>query len=276
MAFPSFAILFGVTIFVFFNTLKESLGYIPELFLHNFTIDHYISLLQDEIFLKSLLFSFSVAFASTALSTILGIFLGYSISKKSRSFGKSIYKLPIILSYVASAILVYNAYSDRGLIYHILKGFGMNIENLNIIYNEGGFAVVILYMFKAIPFIALSLYPIFSKTDLKYREVAENLGCSKFMYIFRILIPISRRTIFACALIIFNYNLFSYEGFYYLGPSVPPSIGVLAYQNYISADMSRRAAGMAINMVMIIISLILCFIYYKLIKGQGKEHESIF
>ena len=276
MAFPSFAILFGVTIYVFFNTLKESLGYIPELFLHNFTTDYYISLVHDEIFLKSLIFSFSVAFASTILSTLLGIFLGYFISKKSRSFGKSIYKLPIILSYVASAVLVYNAYSDRGLIYHILNGVGISVKNLNIIYNDKGIAVIILYMFKAIPFIALSLYPIFFKIDLKYREVAENLGCSKLMYIFKILIPISRRTILACALIIFNYNLFSYEGFYYLGPSVPPAIGVLAYQNYVSADMSRRAAGMAINMIMIIISLILCFIYYKFIKGQGEEYESIF
>ena len=271
LALPSFILVLGVTLYVFFNTLIESLGYIPALFLNKMTLMHYGALFQNRIFIRSFLFSFGTAMVSTALSTAAGVFLVYMISRRERRFAGTLYKLPIILSYIAAAVLIYNTYSDRGVLYHILSALGHGAYNLNIIYNSSGIAVVLLYMFKAIPFVALSIYPIFSRTDLKYREAAENLGCTNSQYIFRILLPICKRAILASALIVFNYNLFSYEGFYYLGPSNPPSIGVMAYQHYISADMSKRAAGMAINMTMMVISLILCVVYYHLIKEEERE-----
>jgi putative spermidine/putrescine transport system permease protein len=277
MALPSLVIVIGVTMLVFFNTLKESLGYIPELFLRELTLRYYIEIFTNKVFYKSVFFSFSTALISTTFSTVFGLILVHYWSKARKDQLSSIYQLPIFLSYIASAVLIYNTYSDKGVLYHILKKIGLECQSFNIIYSSSGSAVILLYMFKAIPFIVLSIFPIYLKTDLTYRDVAKNLGCSEMNYIFKILLPICKRGILTSALIIFNYNLFSYEGFYYLGPSNPPSIGVLAYQNYVSADLAKRAAGMAINMTMILVSLGLCIMYYKLIRGKsrGAKVESI-
>ncbi len=276
LVMPSLLIVLSITAYVISNTLKESLGLIPELFLNEMTIKYYVDLFTDKTFVSSLLYSIFVAVISASLSTVFGTYLGYFISRSKSSFTNISYRFPIFLSYVAAAALIYNTYSDKGLLYHILQFVGFEINNMNIIYNSNGLAVILLNMFKGIPFIAFSVYPILLRTEVAYRETAKNLGCTSFMDIIKILLPLCKRAILSSALVIFNYNLFTYEGFYFLGPSNPPSIGVLAYNTYLSPDMTYRAYGMAINMIMIVISLVLCFVYYRLLKSEhGVQNENI-
>lgn len=268
---PSFLIVFSITAYVLINTLKESLGLIPELFLNEITFKYYADLFSDKVFLNSLFYSLFVALISTVLSTAAGTYLGYAVTKTKGVFTNAMYRFPILLSYIAAAALIYNTYSDNGLLHHICLILGLNLNDFNIIYNTNGIAVIILNMFKGIPFIAFSLYPIFLKTDTEYRETAKNLGCTNIDYIYKILLPICRHSITTSFLVVFNYNLFTYEGFYFLGPSNPISIGVLAYNTYINPDMSNRPLVMAINMVMIAVSMLFCIIFYKSIKNKRNE-----
>lgn len=267
---PSFLLVFLITAYVLINTFKESLGIIPELSLNEITINNYINLMKDRIFLEGFLFSLIVGFISAMISIVIGVYISYVFSRKKIKFAAFMYRYPMLLSYIAAAVLIYNTYSDRGLIYHLTMLLGINIGPLDIIYNSNGIAVIILNAFKGIPFVAFSLYPIFIKTDLEYRETAKNLGCSDTMYIYKILLPLCKHSILTSFLVIFNYNLFSYEGYYFLGPSTPISIGVLAYNSYINPDLLHRTSTMAINFVMIIISMILCVVFYKSLKQNNK------
>lgn len=270
MLIPSFLIVFSITAYVLANTFKESLGIIPELSLNEITIKHYINLFGNKIFLEGFLFSMIVALISTTISIVAGTYLSYVFSRKKVGAAVFMYRYPILLSYVAAAVLIYNTYSDKGLIYHIALILGMDIGPLDIIYNSKGIAVIILNIFKGIPFVAFSLYPIFIKTDSEYRETAKNLGCTDTMYVYKILLPLCKHSMLTSFLIIFNYNLFSYEGYYFLGPSTPISIGVLAYNSYINPDLLYRVSSMAINFVMMTVSIILCFIFYKSLKQTKK------
>lgn len=267
---PALSIIVTVTIVVIINTFLESLGYIPELSFNNFTTKYYVDLFTDHIFLKSLYFSFKVAFISAVLATILGVYTGYYVSKWQYNFMSLLYKIPILLSYVAAAALIYNTYSDKGLLYHIVSTLGISQANVNLIYTSSGLGVILLNIFKGLPFVAFCVAPIFRKADETYSFVAQNLGCTKFKYIIKILLPLAKRSVVTSFLIIFNFNMFTYEGFYYLGPSNPISIGVYAYKTYLNSDLSNRIYGMAINMIMIIISIVLCFLYYNMIKGHGE------
>ena len=271
---PALSIIVIVTLFVIINTFIESLGYIPELSFNSFTLKYYVDLFTDVVFLKSLYFSFKVALISAIVATILGVYTGYYVSKWSDNFMSLLYKMPILLSYVAAAVLIYNTYSDKGLLYHIIYTLGISEAKVNLIYTDSGLGVILLNVFKGLPFVAFCVAPIFMKADETYSFVAQNLGCTRFQYIIKILLPLAKRSIVTSFLIIFNFNMFTYEGFYYLGPSNPISIGVYAYKTYLSPDLSNRIYGMAINMIMIIISIILCFLYYKMIKGH-REGELV-
>ncbi|HBV67348.1 MAG TPA: hypothetical protein DEF04_03565 [Clostridiales bacterium] len=267
---PSFLIVFSITAYVLANTFMESLGLIPELFLNEITLKHYVKLMGDKIFMRGFLFSMMVALISTTVSAAAGTYLSYAFSRNKRGLMTVMYRYPILLSYIAAAVLIYNTYSGRGVLYHIFLILGLNIGLIDIIYNSKGIAVIILNIFKGIPFVAFSLYPIFLKTDLKYRETARNLGCTDIMYVYKVLLPLCRHSILTSFLIIFNYNLFSYEGYYFLGPSTPVSIGVLAYNAYVYPDLSGRASSMAVNFVMMAVSIVLCVIFYKSLKQTKK------
>lgn len=268
---PSFTIVFFVTAAVIANTLKESLGYIPELSLNEFTFKYFAELLKNKLFLSSLSYSFYIALISSSLSTMMGLYLGYKISSAKANF---LYRYPLILSYIAGAALIVGTFGDKGLLYHILSVLGLNVQ-LNIIYNPNGIAVILLNIFKGMPFVAFSVGPIFMKNDFLYKETAINLGCSNFDYIMKVLLPISKQAIITSFLIILNYNLFSYEGFYFLGPSNPVSLGVLAYETHIQPDLKYRALSMAINFIMILISIVLCLMYYYVIvKFDYKNKEA--
>ena len=267
---PALSIIVIVTVYVIINTFIESLGYIPELSFHNFTFKYYVDLFTNLIFLRSLYFSVKIAFISAVIATILGVYIGYFASRWSNNFMSVLYKLPILLSYVAAATLIYNTYSDKGLLYHIISAIGISNPNIDLIYTSSGLGVILLNIFKGLPFVAFCVAPIFMKADKIYSFVAQNLGCTRIKYIFKILLPLAKRSIVTSFLIIFNFNMFTYEGFYYLGPSNPISIGVYAYKTYLNSDLSNRIYGMAINMIMIIISIMLCFLYYKMIKGNGE------
>lgn len=266
--------MFSITAYVLANTFKESLGIIPELFLNEITFKHYVNLMGDRVFLEGFLFSLIVALTSTGISIVAGTYLGYLFSRRKRGLTSFMYRYPILLSYIAAAVLIYNTYSDKGLIYHIALLLGANIGPLDIIYNSKGIAVIILNAFKGIPFVAFSLYPIFLKTDSEYRETAKNLGCTDGVYVYKVLLPICKHSILTSFLILFNYNLFSYEGYYFLGPSTPMSIGILAYNSYINSDLLYRASSMAINFVMMLMSIILCIVFYKSLK-QSKRGTSL-
>lgn len=267
---PSFVLVFSITAYVLVNTFVESLGIIPELFLREVSFDHFRKLFADGIFVEGMVFSLKIASLSGFLSTLAGVYLAYELAKGSHSKKVLWYRYPIILSYIAAALLIYNTYSTRGLLYHILLLFGVDVGGLEIIYASSGLAVVLLNLFKGIPFVAFSVYPIFVKVDGKYRETARNLGCNRSSYVYRILLPMAKHAILTSFLILFNYNLFSYEGFYFLGPSRPFSVGVMAYNAYIHPDLSMRPYAMAINFVMMFISLLLCLVFYKSLKGSKK------
>jgi putative spermidine/putrescine transport system permease protein len=271
MILPSLFLIAIITMFVIINTFMESLGYIPELSFNNFTFKYYKELFSDSVFLNSLYYSFRIALVSAVISTALGSYLGYYISKSNNKFLNVLYRLPILLSYVAAAALIYTTYSDKGLLFHIMSLLGFYKININLIFNSKGIAVILLNVFKGMPFVAFSVAPIFMKSDKNYRFIAQNLGCTRVQYIIKILLPLAKRAIFTSFLVIFNFNMFAYEGFYYLGPSNPISIGVYAYKTYLNADLSSRIYGMAINMIMILMSLILCVIYYKMIKANEQE-----
>jgi putative spermidine/putrescine transport system permease protein len=271
---PSFLIVFFITAYVLVNTFIESLGLIPELFLHEITFKHYMKLMGDKIFMEGFLFSLIIALISSTISISAGTYLSYVLSQSKKGVTAFMYRYPIILSYIAAAVLVYNTYSSRGLIYHIFLFFGLETGSLDIIYNSKGIGVILLNAFKGIPFVAFSLYPIFIKADSEYRETAKNLGCTDTMYVYKVLLPLCRHSILTSFLIIFNYNLFSYEGYYFLGPSKPVSIGVLAYSTYINPDLSMRASSMAVNFVMMAVSIVLCVIFYKSLK-QVKKGTSL-
>lgn len=269
LVIPAAFLTIVITAFTVLNTFRESLGYLPELSLYALDFSNYAELFGNSVFLNSLWYSFYVAVSSTLLCLVLGLVLGSLICRIKSPTIHMLYRLPIVLSYVAAGLLIYTTLSDYGVLYHLLDWMGIQTNGLNILFHPSGSGVILLNCFKGIPFMAMSTAPVFYRALHQFPVTAMNLGASKFQIMLRIILPLVKRSALTSALVLFNYQMFSYEGFYYLGSSTPVSLGVLAYQSYLTSDLRNRAACMAINSIMIGISLVSSFLYVRAMRKDA-------
>ncbi|MGM9652222.1 MAG: hypothetical protein ACI3XP_01125 [Eubacteriales bacterium] len=258
---PALFLVAVISAFVILNTFREGLGYLPELSMYALDLSNYADLFENSVFLHSLAYSFYVAFVSTALCFSLGLLLAYLLCRVKSSALQVLFQLPIVLSYIAAGLLLYTTLSDHGLLYHLLTLLRIETDGLNILFRPSGVGVIVLNCFKGVPFLAMSMIPVLSRVLDRYSAAAMNLGASGRQIGLRIIFPLIRRSAFTSALVLFNYQMFAFESYYYLGSSTPVSLGVFAYQSYQTSDLRNRAVCMAINAVMIGIALITSLLY---------------
>ena len=89
-------------------------------------------------------------------------------------------------------------------------------------------------------------------------------------------LPLCMPSILSGFLIIFVFALGAYELPMLLGATVPKALPVLAYIQYTHPDLKHRPYAMALNGIVIAISLLSAVIYYMLIKKGSmllKEKE---
>ncbi|MBQ8954553.1 MAG: hypothetical protein IJ048_10585 [Clostridia bacterium] len=269
MAAPALALAAAVTLGAAVNTLLEGLGWLPELGLRALGFDHFRALFEDAAFRRSLWWCLRIAAASTLLSVALGAALAGRLAASGWRWVARLARLPVILSYMAAAVLVYNAFSRYGLLYHIVRLLGVPWDGPDIVFSSSGAAVVLLYVFKGAPYIALSLAPIFTRATRELRGAAHNLGAGKMATFLRVIAPTGRRTMLTGALVLFNFDLTAYEGYAYLGCARPTALGVMALQTYQRADLRGRADGMAINAVMIGIALVSALLFSRALRREA-------
>ena len=273
MLAPGLILILSLSAAAVINTLLEGLGYLPELNMYEINVEWFAELFNKNTFWQSLTLCFRTALISTLLSLFFGIILAYVVGDLGSKWVPGLLRLPVILSYVAAALLIYNTVSTHGLIYHLVKLTGIQWDGPQLAFQSSGEAVIILYLYKGVPFIAMSLSPVFGRAIQKYRNTAYNLGAGKIKTFFHVILPTGYRTLLTGALVLFNYEMFSYEGFYYLGSARPASLGVLALQTYQKSDLRFRSEGMAINAVMIFISLITAAAYILCVRKEAKTCE---
>jgi len=266
---PVLILLLGIFASGIVMGLLQSFGYFPTIGLTEFTLKYYLAVLQNSSFLDSLLFSFYIAFVSSVFAIILGVFLAYAIYKLKgkKAWVETIYQVPIAVPHIVSALLVYNILSQTGIIPRILYGIGL-IDDLgqfpSLLYSENGIGIILAYLWKEIPFVALTTYAILGNFSSQLSDVAKNLGASSRQAFFYIILPLLLPTILSTFVIIFAFSFGAYEVPLLLGPTSPRVLAVQAYVEYTNPNFSNRPYAMVYNTLITVIALFLTWIYYKL------------
>ena len=135
-----------------------------------------------------------------------------------------------------------------------------------LIYDAQGVGVILAYIWKEIPFIVFFAAALMANINGSLGEAAVNLGAGRWTAFFRVTLPLCRNTIFSGFLIIFVFALGAYELPFLLGATTPKALPILAYQEYTHPDLTHRPYAMALNGVIIIISLVCAAIYFALMQ----------
>ncbi|WP_207204723.1 ABC transporter permease [Miniphocaeibacter massiliensis] len=267
------SMIFLVGIFI---GIIQSFGVIPSLGLTKPTIKYYKEILSNVNMINSIVYSFRIAIISALFSTIIGVLISGIIvlNRRENSLYMKIIQLPIIIPHIVVALFTINILSKNGILARVVYSLGLisdQQEFPKVIFDSGGIGVIIAYLWKEIPFIIYFIIALMSKINNKLGEAAINLGASKWKAFFKVTLPLCKNTILSGFIIIFIFALGAYELPAILGATSPRALPVLTYVEYIHPDLQNRPYAMALNGIMILISLISATIYYYLVNSNFKS-----
>lgn len=256
--------------------ILQSLGYFPLIGLDNITFDYYKEILSNQQFINSLMLSLKTSMISSTIATIIGILLAYLMTKSR--FSKLRYfllNLPIIVPHIIVVMLAFAVFSKTGIISRML--YNLNLINdsrefVSLVNDKAGIGIIIVYIYKGMPFIAITVYNILKSLDVKLEDVALNLGANKFQVLKLVIMPQIMPTILSSFIVIFAFSFGSFEVPYLIGATNPKALPVNAYINYINTDLAQRPLSMAMNSILTGISFIL-LILYNLIFTKLKKNK---
>lgn len=255
--------------------ITQSFGVIPAFGLTEPTFRYYREVLTKPDLVRSVCYSLWIAFVSALLSTAAGVFLCAVLVAGHRTKGKimRIIQLPIIVPHVVVALFVVNLCSQNGLLARIAFGLGLIGEQQEfpmLIYDGYGVGIILAYLWKEIPFIIYFVISLMANIDRKLGEAAVNLGADRIRAFFCVTLPLCANTICSGFLIIFVFALGAYELPFLLGATVPKALPVQAYIQYTHPDLKNRPYAMALNGIIIVISLLSAAAYFILIRKNLK------
>lgn len=262
---PFLAVMALVLVSVW-NVAVQSLGYVPAFGLTELTGEYYLAVLRRGEFVSALRASLRIAFLSAVFATVLGVLLCAAIIRCRKTKGSVMYllRLPILVPHAVVALFVICLFSQTGLIARFAFALGL-IEDYSafpqLLYTEGYGGAIAAYLWKETPFVAYFVLALMSSISRSLGEAAENLGASPLRSFFLVTLPLSLPAICKSFLIIFIFAFGGYELPLILGVTLPKALPVQAYLSYMNPDLLQRPYAMAMNGIILLLSVGMALLY---------------
>lgn len=274
MVLPALLLL-AVFVYGVGSGIIQGFGIMPFLDRTEFTLEYYEQALTRADLLGSIIFSLYFSLASAILATIGGVALAALMTRArtgrvTRLFG---IQIPITTMHAVVALAVICLFSGAGLFPRLLHVLGMAPDATSfpsVVGAPSGWGIIVVYLWKEIPFIAFMTITIMMNISATLGEAARTLGASGLRTFFGVTLPLCRGAILRAFLVVFAFAFGSYEIPFLLEPTVPKALPVLAYIEFQDPDIINRCYAMALNGIMAGICTVLCVVYYVVLQ---REHR---
>lgn len=271
-------IMTSVLLFGVFAGVVQSLGIIPALNLNTWTFDYYLDLFNNPTFLASLFFSLRIAVVSSILSLLIGLFFCFIMLQFPKIEKRMLFtvQIPIIIPHLIVALFLIILFGQVGWLARLFYFLGF--ENAQswfsaLIYDAKGRGITLAYLWKEVPFIIFYCYPLLRRVDKELGEAAQTMGATAIQTFVKVTIPLAKTTIITGFIMIFLYAFGAYELPSLLGPTLPRTLPELAYIEYTHPDLLNRPYAMAVNGVILAVSVILSLVILKIVNRKGVHLE---
>ncbi len=250
-----------------FAALLQSLGYFPAIGMTEITLDAYREVLGSEDFLDSLLMTLYVAGASTLISTVLAVLAALALRHSTGRLSAAVFQLPITIPHLVAAVGIAFVVSQTGLGARVAGALGLIGEPEQfpaLLYDEHSVGIILTYVWKEVPFIALVVLAALRNVSEELEEVARSLGANAWQRFWYVILPLISPGIVAASLLVFAFTFGAFEVPYLLGRTYPTTLPVMAYNEYRDLDPTARPVAMATNVVIALITALLAAGYLRL------------
>lgn len=261
------------------NGIVQSLGYMPYFNQRTLTFKYYEEIFRDKDFWIALGYSIYLSLVSSIVSVVLGVVAAFFIlwlsqkSLESRLLSIAT-RIPMIMPHLVVIVLIHQMFSQTGLGSRIAANIGLISDPGRwplLVYDRWGIGILLVYLYKQIPFVAMTVFAVLKSIHGKWQEVAYNLGANRFQTYTGIILPMLFPTILSVLLILFAYNFGAFEVPFLIGSPVIETLPVKAYSYYTHSDFTLRPYAMVVNVLILGISVGFMGVYVKVFKAVTRE-----
>lgn len=255
------------------SAIVQSLGYMPVIGHTEISFEAYREVLTGKDFLDSFLLTVYVAGASTIISTVLAVLAALALRRSSGRISAVIFQLPITIPHLVAAVGIALVISQTGLGARLAAALGLIGEPREfpaLLYDRYSIGIILTYVWKEVPFIALVVLAALRGVAGELEDVARTLGASAWQRFWYVVFPVISPGIIAASLVVFAFTFGAFEVPYLLGKTYPTILPVMAYNEYRDIELTARPIAMAINVLIALITAVFAALYLRLARDLGR------
>ena len=252
----------------------QSLGYVPAIGMTDLTLDAYREILSDEDFFDSLVLTLYVSGVSTGVATVLAVVAALALRRSSGRVSAVVFQLPITIPHLVAAVGIALVVGQTGLGARLAALLGLVGEPGDfpaLLYDEYSVGIILTYVWKEVPFIALVVLASLRGVASELEDVARTLGAGAWQRFWYVVFPVISPSVVAASLLVFAFTFGAFEVPYLLGKSYPTILPVMAYNEYRDIDLAARPTAMAINVLIALITGAVAALYLRLARDLGRR-----
>ncbi|MDD7912113.1 ABC transporter permease subunit [Pseudovibrio exalbescens] len=224
------------------------------------SLDNYIWLTEDAIYLNAYLSSLQIAFIATVITLLVGYPIAYGMARAPKAWQPTLLMLIILPFWTSFLIRVYawiGILKNEGLLNQFLMMLGIIDDPLVILNTNAAVYIGIVYSY--LPFMVLPLYSSLEKMDSSLIEAAEDLGCPPMQAFWKVTIPLSLPGIIAGCFLVFIPAVGEFVIPDLLGGSETLMIGKTLWVEFFSNRDWPVASAVAVVLLLILVIPIVLF-----------------
>ena len=257
-----------------YAALVQSLGYMPAVGMTEVSFDAYRDVLGREDFLDALLLTVYVAGVSTVLTTVLAVLAALALRHAPGRVSSVVFQVPLTIPHLVAAVGIALVISQTGLGARLAAALGLigaPAEFPALLYVKYSVGVILTYVWKEVPFVALVVLATLRGVAADLEDVARTLGANAWQRFWYVVFPVIAPGVVAASLIVFAFTFGAFEVPYLLGQDYPTMLPVVAYEEYRSIQLSDRPAAMAINVLIALITVAFAAAYLRFARNLGRR-----
>ena len=249
--------IFVLIVFSFNETKSRSV-------FSGFTLDWYAKLFKNDIIISSLINTIIIAVIASIAATILGTLAAIGINsmkKLPKAIVLNITNMPVINPEIVTGVSL--------MLLFVFFAARMNFE-------FGFVTLLIAHITFDVPYVILNVMPKFKQMDPNLFEAAQDLGCSPFSALYKVILPEIMPGIVSGFLMSFTFSLDDFVVSYFTTGSTSQTLPITIY------SMTRRKISPEINalstlifIVVVIVLIVKNIIENRQYKAKAKEKTEV-
>ena len=242
--------IFVLIVFSFNETKSRSV-------FSGFTLDWYAKLFRNEVIISSLMNTIIIAVIASIAATLLGTLAAIGINSMRRvpkAIVMNITNMPIVNPEIVTGVSL--------MLLFVFFAARMNLE-------FGFVTLVIAHITFDVPYVILNVMPKFRQMDPNLFEAAQDLGCSPFTALRKVILPEIMPGVVSGFLMSFTFSLDDFVISYFMSGPTSQTLPITIY------SMTRRKISPEINALstMIFVVVVIVLVVKHIIETKQEQRN---